>query len=77
MKSAVTENASVHPLPADAKPIISEELPSAEETPVTFSNIFGLVGILFVTQLILLIIIGLVCRMARKIQQHRHPMGKL
>lgn len=77
MKTAVTKTASTHAYSADVQPIISAELPASEETPVTFSNVFALVGILLLTQLILVIIIVLVCRLAGKIQQYRHRIGRL
>ncbi|NLF92346.1 MAG: hypothetical protein GX564_00540 [Oligosphaeraceae bacterium] len=71
MKNSASETASEYTLSESAQPVISVEGSEVEGTPATFSNIFALVGVLLLAQIILLLFILLICRCGQAIQRHR------
>lgn len=77
MNSTASETVSPYALSEGVQQVISVEGAEAEAegAPATFSNIFALVGILLLANIILLLFIVLVCRCGKISQRHRHSAG--
>ncbi|NLZ63864.1 MAG: hypothetical protein GX902_08650 [Lentisphaerae bacterium] len=75
MNSTASETVSPYALSEGVQQVISVEGAEAEEVPATFSNIFALVGILLLANIILLLFIVLVCRCGKISQRHRRSAG--
>lgn len=77
MNSTAPEAVSPYALSEGVQQVISVEGAEAEAegTPATFSNISALMGVLLLTNIILLLFIVLICRCGQISQRHRRSAG--
>ncbi len=75
MNSTASETVSPYALSEGVQQVISVEGAEAEGTPATFSNISALMGVLLLTNIILLLFIVLICRCGQISQRHRRSAG--